>query len=148
MPLNQSADDLSGLSLDLPEETPAADLDLPADFDLSLEDEAPVQPAVEPDSFAAQLDEVTAELDQLSNDFDEPQAAPLASADSLSSDLDGDDDFDFLSGTDETATKLDLARAYIDMGDTEGARDILDEVVAEGNDAQQQEAREMISKLV
>lgn len=147
-PLNQSADDLSGLSLDLPEETPAADLDLPADFDLSLEDEAPVQPAVEPDSFAAQLDEVTAELDQLSNDFDEPQAAPLASADSLSSDLDGDDDFDFLSGTDETATKLDLARAYIDMGDTEGARDILDEVVAEGNDAQQQEAREMISKLV
>ena len=147
-PLNQSADDLSGLSLDLPEETPAADLDLPADFDLSLEDEAPVQPAVEPYSFAAQLDEVTAELDQLSNDFDEPQAAPLASADSLSSDLDGDDDFDFLSGTDETATKLDLARAYIDMGDTEGARDILDEVVAEGNDAQQQEAREMISKLV
>lgn len=147
-PLSQPVDDLSGLSLDLPEETPAADLDLPADFDLSLEDEAPVQPAVEPDSFAAQLDEVTAELDQLSNDFDEPQAAPLASADSLSSDLDGDDDFDFLSGTDETATKLDLARAYIDMGDTEGARDILDEVVAEGNDAQQQEAREMISKLV
>ena len=147
-PLNQSADDLSGLSLDLPEETPAADLDLPADFDLSLEDEAPVPPAVEPDSFAAQLDEVTAELDQLSNDFDAPQAAPLASADSLPSDLDGDDDFDFLSGTDETATKLDLARAYIDMGDTEGARDILDEVVAEGNDAQQQEAREMISKLV
>lgn len=147
-PLSQPADDLSGLSLDLSEETPAADLDLPADFDLSLEDEAPVQPAVEPDSFAAQLDEVTAELDQLSNDFDEPQAAPLASADSLSSDLDGDDDFDFLSGTDETATKLDLARAYIDMGDTEGARDILDEVVAEGNDAQQQEAREMISKLV
>lgn len=147
-PLSQPADDLSGLSLDLPEETPAADLDLPADFDLSLEDEAPVQPAVEPDSFAAQLDEVTAELDQLSNDFDEPQAPPLASVDSLSSDLDGDDDFDFLSGTDETATKLDLARAYIDMGDTEGARDILDEVVAEGNDAQQQEAREMISKLV
>ncbi|TRO40071.1 peptigoglycan-binding protein LysM [Pseudomonas sp. ALS1131] len=147
-PLSQPADDLSGLSLDLSEETPAADLDLPADFDLSLEDEAPVQPAVEPDSFAAQLDEVTAELDQLSNGFDEPQAAPLASADSLSSDLDGDDDFDFLSGTDETATKLDLARAYIDMGDTEGARDILDEVVAEGNDAQQQEAREMISKLV
>lgn len=148
MPLSQPADDLSDLSLDLPEETPAADLDLPADFDLSLEDEAPVQPAVEPDSFAAQLDEVTAELDQLSNDFDEPQAPPLASVDSLSSDLDGDDDFDFLSGTDETATKLDLARAYIDMGDTEGARDILDEVVAEGNDAQQQEAREMISKLV
>ena len=146
--LSQPADDLSGLNLDLPEETQAADLDLPADFDLSLEDETPAQPAVEPDSFAAQLDEVTAELDQLSTDFEEPQVAPLAPVDNLSGGLDGDDDFDFLSGTDETATKLDLARAYIDMGDTEGARDILDEVVAEGNEAQQQEAREMISKLV
>ena len=69
-------------------------------------------------------------------------------SDALGGDLDADDDFDFLSGTDETATKLDLARAYIDMGDAEGARDILDEVVAEGNEAQQQEAREMIAKLV
>ena len=134
--------------LDLPDEAPAADLDLPADFDLSLDDESPAQPAVEADSFAAQLDEVTAELDQLSTDLDEPQDAPLAPADGIASELEGDDDFDFLSGTDETATKLDLARAYIDMGDTEGARDILDEVVAEGSDAQQQEAREMIAKLV
>ena len=148
-PLSQPADELSDLGLDLVEETPAAaDLDLPADFDLSLEDEAPVRPAVESDSFAAQLDEVTAELDQLSTDLDEPQSPSPASAEGLAGDLDGDDDFDFLSGTDETATKLDLARAYIDMGDTEGARDILDEVIAEGNDAQQQEAREMISKLV
>ncbi|MGF0333577.1 FimV/HubP family polar landmark protein [Ectopseudomonas toyotomiensis] len=147
-PLNQPTDDLSDLSLDLAEEAPSANLDLPADFDLSLEDETPAQPAVAPDSFAAQLDEVTAELDQLSTDFEEPQAAPLAPANSLSADLDGDDDFDFLSGTDETATKLDLARAYIDMGDTEGARDILDEVIAEGSDAQQQEAREMIAKMV
>ena len=147
-PLNQPADDLSDLSLDMAEQTPSADLDLPADFDLSLEDEAPAQPAAASDSFAAQLDDVTAELDQLSTDFEEPQAAPLAPASSLSADLDGDDDFDFLSGTDETATKLDLARAYIDMGDTEGARDILDEVIAEGSDAQQQEAREMIAKMV
>lgn len=147
-PLSQPANELSDLGLDLPEETPAADLDLPADFDLSLEDEAPAQADVEPGSFAAQLDEVSAELDQLSTDFEEPQSAPLAPVDGLSSELEGDDDFDFLSGTDETATKLDLARAYIDMGDTEGARDILDEVMAEGSDMQQQEAREMISKLV
>lgn len=147
-PLSQPADDLSDLSLDLADDKSSGELDLPADFDLSLEDETPAQPTVAPDSFAAQLDEVTAELDQLSTDFEEPQVAPLAPASSLSSDLDGDDDFDFLSGTDETATKLDLARAYIDMGDTEGARDILDEVIAEGSDAQQQEAREMIAKMV
>lgn len=143
----QPVDELGDLGLDLPDETPAVDLDLPADFDLSLEDEAPAQPVANTDSFAAQLDEVTAELDQLSGDLGQSDAAPQ-SFDSLSSDLDGDDDFDFLSGTDETATKLDLARAYIDMGDTEGARDILDEVIAEGSDAQQQEAREMIAKMV
>lgn len=61
-------------------------------------------------------------------------------------DLDGDD-FDFLTDTDECATKLDLARAYIDMGDAEGARDILTEVVDEGNVQQQQDAREMMEQL-
>ena len=58
-----------------------------------------------------------------------------------------EDEFDFLSGTDECATKLDLARAYIDMGDEEGARDILAEVVDEGNDQQQKDARDMLAQL-
>ena len=63
-------------------------------------------------------------------------------------DLDAmDDDFGILAGTDETATKLDLARAYVEMGDAEGARDILDEVIAEGTSAQQDTAREMIAQL-
>ncbi|OGI48990.1 MAG: hypothetical protein A3B81_06915 [Candidatus Muproteobacteria bacterium RIFCSPHIGHO2_02_FULL_65_16] len=48
---------------------------------------------------------------------------------------------------DETATKLDLARAYIDMGDAEGARSILDEVMAEGNEAQKKQAQELASQL-
>ncbi|QKE63732.1 FimV family protein [Aquipseudomonas campi] len=128
-----------------------AELDMSADFDLSLADE-PVASAPAADSFAAQLDEVSAELEQLSGGLDEPLLAdelPMAAVpESAATGLDMDDDFDFLSGTDETATKLDLARAYIDMGDAEGARDILDEVVAEGNEGQQQEARELISKLV
>jgi pilus assembly protein FimV len=60
-----------------------------------------------------------------------------------------DDDLeDFLAGdTDEARTKLDLARAYIDMGDEDGARDILNEVLAEGSDGQKQEARELIARL-
>lgn len=48
---------------------------------------------------------------------------------------------------DESATKLDLARAYIDMADTEGAIDILQEVIEEGNLIQQKEARELIMKI-
>jgi pilus assembly protein FimV len=47
----------------------------------------------------------------------------------------------------EVGTKLDLARAYIDMGDPEGARSILDEVVEEGNESQQGEARRLIAAL-
>ncbi|MEH6911726.1 MAG: FimV/HubP family polar landmark protein [Oceanicoccus sp.] len=58
-----------------------------------------------------------------------------------------DEDFDFLADTDEVATKLDLARAYIDMGDSEGARDILDEVKQEGSEEQKQEADALIERI-
>jgi pilus assembly protein FimV len=47
----------------------------------------------------------------------------------------------------EVGTKLDLARAYIDMGDPEGARSILNEVIDEGGDSQQQEARQLLEEL-
>jgi pilus assembly protein FimV len=119
------------------------EFDLSAEFDLAQSDELSPLPAA--DSFASQLDKVSAELGALGEDFGRPEVV----ADAASFDgLDGDDDFDFLSGADETSTKLDLARAYIDMGDAEGARDILSEVINEGNDGQQQEARELIAKLV
>jgi pilus assembly protein FimV len=52
-----------------------------------------------------------------------------------------------LEEMDEVGTKLDLARAYIDMGDSDGARSILEEVAAEGDEAQQQEARELLDSL-
>ena len=44
----------------------------------------------------------------------------------------------------EVGTKLDLARAYMDMGDPDGARNILQEVLAEGSASQKQEARRLI----
>ncbi len=47
----------------------------------------------------------------------------------------------------EVGTKLDLARAYMDMGDPEGARNILDEVVQEGSASQKQEAQRLIQSL-
>jgi pilus assembly protein FimV len=48
---------------------------------------------------------------------------------------------------DEVATKLDLARAYVEMGDAEGAREILNEVAKEGNAGQQAEAKTMLAAL-
>lgn len=47
----------------------------------------------------------------------------------------------------EVATKLDLAKAYQEMGDDVGAREILDEVMLEGDDTQKQEAQLLIEKL-
>ncbi|MGD8311703.1 MAG: FimV/HubP family polar landmark protein [Gammaproteobacteria bacterium] len=52
-----------------------------------------------------------------------------------------------LGSSDEVSTKLDLARAYIDMGDPEGARSILEEVMEEGGADQKSEAESLISKL-
>ena len=66
-----------------------------------------------------------------------------------SSDLADDEDFDLssLDDVDEISTKLDLARAYLDMGDHEGTRGILEEVLADGNDEQKQEASDLMAKL-
>ena len=47
----------------------------------------------------------------------------------------------------EVATKLELAKAYEEMGDREGARELLQEVVSEGSVGQQQKARDMIARL-
>jgi pilus assembly protein FimV len=51
------------------------------------------------------------------------------------------------AGWQEVATKLDLAKAYEEMGDKDGARELLNEVVKEGDAAQQQKARTMLDAL-
>lgn len=147
----QSDDDfLSGLESEMkdvpavepPTLTPAAldDFELPEDFDLSLADEPEAE--AKPDAFASELNDVNAELDRLSQSLEQPsftaQDAALG---------DDEPEFDFLSGTNEVATKLDLAQAYIDMGDADGARDILSEVLTEGNEVQRGEAKEMLGRL-
>jgi pilus assembly protein FimV len=49
--------------------------------------------------------------------------------------------------SDEIATKLDLARAYADMGDNEAARGLLQEVLETGNAAQKSEAEALSKRL-
>lgn len=51
------------------------------------------------------------------------------------------------SPEDQIATQLDLARAYIEIGDKESARDILDEVMARGNADQRQQAEELSGQI-
>ena len=47
----------------------------------------------------------------------------------------------------EMASKLDLASAYVEIGDKEGARELLEEVINGGDAAQQQRARELLADL-
>ncbi len=47
----------------------------------------------------------------------------------------------------EVATKLELAHAYEEMGDKEGARELLQEVINEGNAEQQASAAAMLAQL-
>jgi len=68
----------------------------------------------------------------------------LVTADGLDDDLLGDDIF---GEVDEIGTKLDLAKAYVDMGDGDGARSILDEVLEEGDDAQKQQAKDLLEQI-
>ncbi|MBK5374941.1 FimV family protein [Pseudomonas sp. TH43] len=142
--LDEGVKDLAPVEPPVVASVPQDDLELPADFDLSLADEMDSNPAAEPDAFAAELDDVNAELDRLSQSIAEPTFTEADAA--VGGDL-GEDDFDFLAGTDEAATKLDLAQAYIDMGDSDGARDILNEVLTEGDEKQRGEAKDMLSSL-
>jgi pilus assembly protein FimV len=123
-----------------PNGSPAAELggDLGGDLGIEFDPDrsAEVSPAVAASSEAA-LD-FDLDLD-LELELDSPVEQEVATL--------GADEFGFADDGDATSTKLDLARAYIDMGDQDGARDILSEVVLEGNPEQQRRAQAMLQEL-
>ena len=84
------------------------------------------------------------ELDDL-DFFSEEEAR--AQDDEDSGPDESDDEVSILSDDDETATKLELAYAYQKMGDADGAMEILQEVISEGNEGQIAEARELLDAL-
>lgn len=61
--------------------------------------------------------------------------------------LDDQDDYPELSEMDEIETKLDLAKAFVDMEDEHAAQQILEDVLKHGNEAQQTEAKAMLNKM-
>ncbi len=125
------------------------------DLKLDAESEAEqLDDAVLDFSDSLTLDEGDSEtFDSLELDQDNAEA-PLELDESFSlDDLDqedaGDVQLEEEGGdlTDEINTKLDLARAYVDMEDADGARSILEEVVKEGNDGQQAEAQKLLDQI-
>ena len=137
---------MGGAESPRPAETTTADFEPPAtqaatapaeaepaggmDFNFSLDmGEDKTMPEPEPAAPSAPLD-----LSSISLDLDTPEQASAASA---SAD----------PKWQEVATKLDLAKAYEEMGDKDGARELLNEVVKEGDSTQQSQAQQMLSSL-
>lgn len=105
-------------------------------FDLPPLEEAPDVSSNAPDPEIEETIETP-----LSDDDDKPDTStvevPVAEV----------SDEEFFSGEDAIGTKLDLAKAYLDMGDPDGARSMLEEVLAEGSSSQQDEARKLIAEI-
>lgn len=97
--------------------------DLKLDFDLELEEEVPTDKLAIPPAAEAQGASAA-----------ETIAAPATAAEAQADDA-------------EAATKLELAQAYEEMGDLEGARELLNEVLNEGSAAQQAQAKAKLDQL-
>jgi pilus assembly protein FimV len=136
----------------LDEETPADEEEEDEEIAIDLTDEAESlelgldEAFTEESTEAADLEEAAVEETDIDDEAVEPEAEAVTST---TGELSDEDDFDLssLDDVDEVSTKLDLARAYLDMGDHEGTRGILEEVIAEGNDEQKKEAAELMEKL-
>ena len=135
------------MSFDLDRDLDATVDLLSGDYDLELDDieltDTDVTATVEAEAVGLEL----GDDDDLDFDLD------LGSDDSLDLDDDGLDldlendgalehDLD-----DDANNKLDLARAYIDMGDSDGARNVLQEIMKEGSETEAREASELLGQI-
>jgi len=139
------------------------------------DDTSEVEALDEDDDAGLDLEDITAALGRdLEKTAEMPVAGSAEDAETLIADIFGDDEAtrvaprqDILRGADEdpettremprvempdvtlseVGTKLDLARAYIDMGDPDGARSILGEVLEEGDEGQKSEAKDLLDGL-
>ena len=143
------------------EKTEAADMDFNLDTGMETEAAATEDAGLDFNLDTAAAEEPAAGLDlnldtettdssddaglDFSLDFDSDSSG---GEESLDLNLDAADTADAdIGGGDEVGTKLDLAKAYIDMGDPEGARSILDEVMDEGNSSQKEEAQSLLGQI-
>ena len=150
-PADQKADldmelDLSEFDL---ESAPAAAPDSGADTDFDLS---------ELDNTPSHITDATPHAQSRPEDMSAEDAAAPASAGAGQLAVDDDDEPETIlipradqpreqSPEDQIATQLDLARAYIEIGDKQSARGILDEVMARGNADQKQQAEALSGQI-
>ncbi len=140
------ADETPGLELDMDIASEAETVQLDSadmDFELTMEDDTPELSLEDDANINLDLDE-TVEI---------PKSVDLGSDD----DDDDDDEHTVFvpraaqpeeqTAEDEIATKLDLAKAYVELGDKDSAKTILDEVMADGNDEQRKQAEDLLGQV-
>ena len=117
-------------------EAPAEE-DIGLDFDFNLDKEleasTPAEETSESHELIPDLD-----LGGINLNLDETPTVSFEAADTVAG---GDQKWE------ESATKLDLAKAYVEMGDKEGAREILQEVLEEGGPEQKDSAQKLMATL-
>jgi len=59
-----------------------------------------------------------------------------------------DDEFDFVKSLDSNQVTLELAEQYLNIGEYDGAKHLLNEVLAQGNSQQQQHAYTLLARTV
>lgn len=136
-----AVDDEIDYEFDLDADAEIGDTPSLVEHELDSDDDALIEFLDDADELASGTDTFD-DLQFVDDQLVDVKVATLEDADS-----EDDDNLDFLSDMDEAATKLDLARAYFEMGDAAGAREILEEVVKEGSAEQAKDAKELLAKL-
>ena len=143
--LDLDLDDDDSLELD---DDDALDLGLDDDDSLELDDDDALDLDLDDDDSPELGDDDSLELgDDDSLELDDDEAIEFDLDDDEDLDLGEFDDDDDLNLDEDTSSKLDLARAYIEMGDNDGAKPLLQEVLAEGDDVQVSEANELLGNI-
>lgn len=130
--LQAQLDELSDLSV-LDADLSSMTIDL--EPDLPPQQEAPGQEEVVEEDVLDRPISLDDAFDEDHEDDDIPETADISSL------------IDDEAGEDAVGTKLELARAYMEMGDQDGARSILEEVAGEGSQAQKDEANRLLSQI-
>lgn len=130
---------------------PAADTGNTLDFNLDdfKFDTPAAAPADSAKSSPADADNML-DIDLTDFDIGTPTASAAAAPAGKNADTDSIDDLlssEPEGGEGQADTRLDLARAYMDMGEPAMAQSLLQEVIAQGNAAQKQEAQELLGRL-
>ena len=153
-------DDMEAEEDDLPDDMEAEEDDLPDDIEAGDEDSPDdmVEEDDTPDDLAAGEDDSPDELKAVEEDvpdaadIEQPEPADPGDAEApgevpdREQDMGDEQEEGYQEEEDMVQNKLELARAYLELGDGENVRAILHEVLSEGNAAQREEARQLLEQ--